>query len=224
MRKVFLVLSILAFLSCLAAGILIAENLLRENNQQETIREIARPESTHQNNILLIHVDQLENQSPKLISVWGLILYFPEPKIILQPIFPSPLGQENFPLASFKLTPTKNLNPRFIQQVSLQTQMAWDNYILFDHQALSFFAADLSSNELWLPENQTSSVITIESTYFSQLCNRFMELEQTAFQQIQWSHLIPEHWHSNLPFDEAILHWEKLTSSQSPTKCEVFGE
>ncbi|GAP11254.1 hypothetical protein BECAL_02440 [Bellilinea caldifistulae] len=224
MRKPFLVLSILAFLTCLVAGIAIAQKSLGSVNPQEPVQEIARPASAHQQNILLIHVDQLEKNQPDVISVWGLILYFPEPKIILQSIYPSPIGRENFPLATFKLTKTKNLNPPFIQQVSLQTQMAWDNYILIDHQGLSFFAAGLTANEVFSPENQTNGVIPVESAYLARLCDRFVEMEQTAFQQIEWSHIIPEHWRSNLPFDQAILHWEKLTSPQSPIKCEVFGE
>lgn len=224
MRKIFLILSILAFLSCLAAGIFIAQKSLGTDNQQGNIQEIARPSSPHQQNILWIHVDQLEKDQPELISVWGLILYFPEPKIILQPIYPSPIGRDSFPLADFKLTKAKNLNSRFLQRVALQTQMNWDNYILIDHQALSFFAAELTTDEVIFPPNQTDGVITIERAYLSRLCDRFVELEENAFQQIQWRRIIPDHWHSNLPFDEAILHLEKLTSPQNPAKCEVFGE
>ncbi len=224
MRKLFLILSILAFLSCLAAGILIAQNSLSSLRESGIPGDVVHPKSPHQQNILLLHVDQLEKNQPELISAWGLILYFPEPKIILQPIYPTPIGQENFPLAAFKLTKSKNLNPRFIQQVALQTQMSWDNYILIDNQALSFFAAELTFDEAFSPENQTTGVISVEGSYFSRLCDRFAELEQIAFQQIQWDHIIPDHWRSNLPFDEAILHWEKLTSPQNPIQCEVFGE
>lgn len=224
MRKLILLLSILAFLACLAAGIFIAQKSLESASNIRNTAEISRPASPHQQNILLIHIDQLEKNQPKLISVWGLILYFPEPKIILQPVYPSPIGPESFPLSAFKITTDKTLNPRFIQQVSLQTQMAWDNYILMDHQALSFFAAELTSDEVFSPSDLTDGVIAVERIYLSRLCEQFVALEHTAFQKIHWDHIIPDHWRSNLPFDEAILNWEKLTSPQSPIKCEVFGE
>lgn len=224
MRKLLLILSIFAFLACLAAGIFIAQKSLESAGEMGNTAEISRPASPHQQNILLIHIDQLEKNQPELISVWGLILYFPEPKIILQPIYPSPIGEESFPFRSLKITAAKTLNPRFIQQVSLQTQMAWDNYILMDHQALSFFAAELTSDEVFSPSDQTDGVIAIERVYLSRLCKQFVEFEETAFQKVHWSLIIPDHWSSNLPFDEAILHWEKLTSPQSPIKCEVFGE
>lgn len=224
MRKLLLILSIFAFLACLAAGIFVAQKSLESADEMGNTAEIRRPASPYQQNILLIHIDQLEKNQPELISVWGLILYFPEPKIILQPIYPSSIGQESFPFRSFKITAAKTLNLRFIQQVSLHTQMAWDNYILMDHQAYSFFTAELTSDEMLSPSDQTNGVIAVERIYLSQLCKQFVETEETAFQKVNWSHIIPDHWSSNLPFDEAILHWEKLTSPQSPIKCEVFGE
>jgi hypothetical protein len=224
MRKVLILLSILAFMFCLAAGIIIAQKSLNSISEQGNSNNVTRPESSYQQNILLIHVDELQKNQPALISVWGLILYFPEPKIILQPIYPSPIEPESFPLTAFKITQTKNLNPRFIQQMSLQTQMDWDNYILIDHQALSFFAAELFSGDQFYTPDQTNSIISVERGYFSKLCNRLVELEQDGLQQIRWKHLIPDHWRSNLSFDDAMLNWEKLTSPQSPIKCEVFGE
>ncbi|MCX7975697.1 MAG: hypothetical protein N2646_01365 [Bellilinea sp.] len=224
MRRILLLLSILAFMFCLAAGFILAQKSLNSMSEQGNSNDVARSESSYQQNILLIHVDELEKNQPALISVWGLILYFPEPKIILQPIYPSPIGAERFPLNNFKITQTKNLNSRFIQQVSLQTQMTWDNYILIDHQALSFFTAELfSGDELYAPD-QTNGIISVERAYFSQLCNRLVEMEQDGLQQLRWKHLIPDHWRSNLSFDDALLNWEKLTSPQNPVKCEVFGE
>ncbi|MEW6178359.1 MAG: hypothetical protein AB1522_00380 [Chloroflexota bacterium] len=224
MRKVILVLSIFAFLSCLAAGIFVAQNSIQSLDGESDSREINRPLSTYQHNILLIHVDQLENKQPQMISVWGLILYFPEPKIILQSIYPYPLSGESLSPASFKINDHKKPNASFLQQVERQTQMKWDHYILIDHYALSIFAADLTPQEEIISPGLNDGIISVETALFTKLCQEFATLDYQTFQQIHWSHIIPEHWHSNLPFDEAILNWEKLVSPEIPVKCEVFGE
>jgi hypothetical protein len=158
-----------------------------------------------------------------LVSVWGLILYFPEPKLIFQPIYPNPLDA-NFTPPELSMTANGTPTARFLRQMTDQTEINWDNYVIFDHQGLTLIAADLlPSNNLTI-DDPSAGIIEVEKVYFSRLCQELFDRGETALFQIGWRNLIPTHWRSNLPLDETLLNWHKLVQSDTPPRCEVFGE
>lgn len=94
-----------------------------------------------QRSILLITVDRLEAQHPRLTGVWA-VLYVPDnPRLTLLPIFPalnrSELGDE---LAkSFRIQQeagARRLDPAFIRIIQEQIPW-WSGYILLDKAALA---------------------------------------------------------------------------------------
>lgn len=223
MRKLLIVISLLAFIACLVVGFFLAQQSLESASLSSAPAALSRPASPFQQNILLIHVDQLSRDKPELVSIWGLIVYFPEPKLIFQPIFPNPLESQSTP-PEFSLTATKAPDPKFLRQIARQTEMEWDNYLLYDHQALSLLVADLLEADSLTIEDPSAGVIAVESVYFAQLCQQFTALGESAMLEIDWRNLIPEHWRSNLAMDDALLNWQKLVLSGIPPRCEVFGE
>jgi len=78
MRKFVIFLTILVFLACLGFGLWTSykpEISKKQAGDGSTVQ--VTPVSQFQNNYLIIHVDNLTADSPQLISIWGLIAYFP---------------------------------------------------------------------------------------------------------------------------------------------------
>lgn len=223
MRKLLIVISFLAFIACLVVGFFLAQKSLDAASLSSEPVAINRSVSPFQQNILLIHVDQLDSDQPKLVSVWGLIVYFPDPKLIFQPIIPNPYETQST-LPEFSLTASKSPSSKFLRQITQQTEMNWDNFVVFDHQALSLLVAELLVTENLTVEDPSAGVIAVEKVYLLKLCQQFIGLGDAAFQQIDWRHLIPEHWRSNLSMDETLVNWKKLQITGKPPRCEVFGE
>src|SRR3990170_4343495 len=81
MRKFVIFLTILVFLACLGFGLYTSYKPDGNKNQVEgRFSPTVSPVSEYQSNYLIIHVDDLLAENPQLISVWGLIAYYPEPK------------------------------------------------------------------------------------------------------------------------------------------------
>jgi hypothetical protein len=224
MRKIIIALTILAFISCLFLG-LYASNLLPAMDQESSNQSaIPSPASPFQHNIVIIHVDSLQADSPILVSIWGTILYFPEPKIILQPLFPLSDEQDSSVLSNFALTAGKEPVSAFLKKINQITQIQWDNYVIVDHNAFALLHSAISQYNGAAVTDPAASILLVESNFFNQLCTLISEQGKDFLKDFTWSEMIPTHMRTNLAIDIALVNWEKLTSANLPVRCEVFGE
>lgn len=224
MRKIILLLSLLIFLGCLVAGISLAKQIPGLDVEEANGTAIQRTRSPYQHNILIVHVDNLQNPTPQLISMWGLIIYFPEPKIILQPLYPlnreanQTLGQQ------FALTQSKNIHPKFVNAVAQSTQIDWNNFILLDHDAFSTITTTILKDTELITLDPQATVLQVEYQHYFQACQTFANKGKDVFQSINWQSLIPDHLRTNLAMDDVLVNWQKLTTNEQPIRCDVFSE
>lgn len=227
MRKSVLILTFLVFTICFAAGIY-AASLLPES-ARETLkvdqRTIKTPASQFQQNILIIHVDDLQAESPALISVWGMILYFPQPSLIFQPLFPLEIeGNENL-LDFYSISPGKVPSEKFLSALSIKNDIYWDNYILLDSSAIQVFLTQTSGNELVLADiSDISGVIQREEALISGICVSFTQQEKSFIDNFTWQNLMNSHMQTDIPMDTFLVNQQKLLGPEKPAQCDVFGE
>jgi len=93
-----------------------------------------------QQNFLIIGVDDLEAESPRLESVWMLLYIPPTPQFTLIPLYPSAYagGEEtqDYMESTFALGNDLKPNPAFLVAVQ-SVNTWWNNYIILDETAMA---------------------------------------------------------------------------------------
>ena len=224
MRKIVIVLTILVFFACMILG-LYASNILPPPGQNNSADSTAKPPGvSYQRNIAILHVDDLQADSPKLMSIWGLILYFPEPKVIIQPLYPLDI-EGNTDLGNrFSLSSDKTPNQVFMKFLADDNQITWDNYLVLDQQGMSAIGMWAFGGDPLQVSDPTLSALQLEKVYFNQLCGALEAQGNQFLSGSAWSDIIPDHMHSNIGLDDMLADWTKLTQGSQPLDCQVFGQ
>ena len=223
MRNFLIALTILAFFSCLFLG-LYASNLIPGLDQSQPLQSAqASPTSPYQQNILIIHVDSLKSKSPQLVSIWGVINYFPEPKIIFQPLYPLGAAGDAMLQSRFSMNSTKSPAPSFLREINQSTQITWDNYILLDHDAYVLLHDATAQFNGGVVSDPAASIIQVETNFYKQICAAISAQGRDFLRDLSWIELIPDHMITNLSLDIALVNWQKLTGASQP-RCEVFSQ
>jgi len=222
MRKTVIFLTILVFLACLGFGLWTS---YKPDQNKKLVEGGFSPATTSvsqfQSNYLLIHVDNLQAENPKLVSVWGLIAYFPEPKLIFQALYPMPTATNDQVLQRYKLSSQKIPDSSWLRALADFNQITWDSYILVDDTALTqlgvyVFGAGIS-------QDQPANPISMEQSYMQSMCSVFSEQGRNFLDGFSWKELIPDHFRTNVSLDFGLVNTDKLLSAGLPIRCEIFG-
>lgn len=220
MRKIVIFLTILVFLACLVFGLYTS---YKQDKNKVTVEGGYSPTTTSQfqNNYLIIHVDNLQAESPKLISVWGLIAYFPEPKLIFQALYPMPTATSEEVLRRYKLSSQKIPDSAWLRSLADFNQITWDNYILLDDAAFTQLGVFVFGSGI--SQDQPDNTIGAEQSYMQTMCSSFSSQGRGFLEGFQWKDMIPDHFRSNVSLDYGLLNADKLLSPGLPVRCEIFG-
>ncbi len=224
MRKFIIVLTILVFFACMILG-LYASNILPNPGQSKAdVSPTKPPGSSYQRNIAILHVDDLQSDSPKLLSIWGLILYFPEPKVILQPLYPLDI-EGNADLGNrFSLSADKTPNPVFMKFLAEDNQITWDNYLVLDQNGMSAIGMWAFGGDPLQVSDPSLPPLQLEKVYFNQICGALEAQGNKFLEGSSWIDIIPDHMHSNINLDDMLADWTKLTKGSQALDCQVFGQ
>lgn len=147
-----------------------------------------------QRNLLLIGIDNLDDHSPSLMSVW-LILYIPDlPHIIWMPIYPgieqSQQGVQvvsNADLAeAFQLDRDSAPSQEFLRALEGEG-MRWDNYAIIDQTAAIDLIDALGGIEIAATESTALQKMSGEEA-FAGLLSTSDDLQATLLSQAQLIH------------------------------------
>jgi len=222
MRKFVIFLTILVFLACLGFGLWTSykpEFTRKQADDANTVQ--VTPVSQFQNNYLIIHVDNLTADSPQLISIWGLIAYFPEPKLIFQALYPlqTPTNadiQERFALSNQKVP-----DPNFLKTMAQINQITWDNYVLVDNLAFDQLGQFVYGGGL--NQESTSDPLPAEQAYLQTICNTFSAQGRDFLEGFSWKDIVPDHFRSNISMDYSLVNVDKLLAPGLVVQCDVFS-
>lgn len=233
MKKIGIFLIAVTFIIFLFIGYQLTSNLLPETAKQPQSAKTSGTIIPHQHNFILVHVTNLQDPQPKLVSIWSVFVFFNQPlSMTFVPLYPqNGLAPTSGGMGkSFSLNDQLQLTTAFKQ--SLQTyKFPFKGFILVDDQAISLFTHWLteadppyqSSDNL--QSNDLSAIITQEGQMISILCpyvNKPYSVQMST--KIQWNQLIPTHFSTDLDFQTIVTDWEKLTSSDLPPDCEIVTD
>ncbi len=228
MRKTVIALTIISFIACFLIGLYLAEIVPGKGNLKGSASNnpLATPASRFQHNILIVRVDDLQAKSPSLVSIWGLIIYFPEPKLIFQRIYPiDGLDSEKL-FSSFSLSSEKVPNNTFLRTLNESLGIVWDNYVVLDAQAGGWFSAWAGGPAIGQPANEADSaqLLALEGEALQQICAKYAAQTPGPRDPFDWQAVIPDHLTTNIPLDFGLLSSDRLAESGLPVQCEVYNE
>lgn len=228
MRKFVIALTIIAFLACFILGLYLAEIVPGKGELKGSAFKapLSTPASRFQHNILVILVDDLQSITPQLVSIWGLIIYFPEPKLIFQRIFPLEMLANEEIAESFSISASKVPGTTFLRVLNDNLNITWDNYILLDAlagDAISTWAGGQVLSQMDISTNR-DQLISMEGESVQLICSKFSAQSQGARDPFDWSQLIPDHFRTDIPLDFGLLSIDRLALPGIPVQCEIYND
>jgi len=221
MKNLVIVLLILTvFFACAFVGYQIAGNL----DILETT-EIPTSGETQQYRLIVVHVDDLASDNPRLISTWFLSLFFQDglpPTITFAKIYPASTDEGSLILErSFDLDRDKDPSAFYLQSIRAM-HIQWDGFLVMDQMVAErtlnwvIGPGDYSWVASAMRENPGEVKRLLE-----QACHNVGGIDNRETATFSWGDLVPAHFHSNLPMEKALVYWERVTKSSEPLKCDV---
>lgn len=138
----------LFFAAFLLVGFLLGSSAARSQGLSDVVPPTATAQTlatsttapNGQQNLLIIGVDDLESQTPRLESIWLLLYISPTPKFTLIPLYPSSYAggveQEDYLENTFRLG--DDLKPDLAFLVAVQSiDIWWNHYVILDENAIA---------------------------------------------------------------------------------------
>lgn len=238
MKVVVIILSIIAFATCLVVGIQAgnSSNHPTASPATDTPNPLISP--SQQRTLLLIFVDDLTLANPRLEALW-LTVYRPDLlKFTLLPLYPNPSGAEN-PAApdlskSFLLTDDRKPANSFNQALSTY-RFDWNGYVIFDRSSLrdtvdwmqgiqlggKTVTGSAALSSLIPADEDPAAAVRSQQRLIEAVCLRTSHLPIEA----NWIGLAASfgaaHLSTNLSMDTLISDWKTMMSGASAYTCEV---
>jgi hypothetical protein len=230
MKVVAIVLSLLAFIVCLVIGVQAGSQLQRQKALQAA-QPATLINKDAQRTLLLIQVDDLSGDDPRLDGL-SLLMYIPgHPMLTFIPLFPAEIARDgemaNRLAEAFSLDHNKALSQAFTNALK-EEQIGWTGYILSDRLGLAALEAFLKD-----PSGFNGISDTIKKTNEADFnkdpastipvyCSRVNDLQASLDWTRLLSALIPDHLHTDLGLEMLLSDWKNLSSPGLPFNCKVI--
>jgi hypothetical protein len=232
MKKIIPLLLVVLFIVFVVFGFQAASKLLSGSKNSNSTILNPIPLSSSQQNYLLVHVTELSSDSPELIVVWAVFVYYSNPpQLMFLPLYPTFNTAQQLKLSqSFGLTDIKKLSSRFVDQIEQVYDLKTAGYIISDNSGVTYANSLLTGQE---PQISASAAVSDEEkqilllngrSSFEQLCSKFTSGEGNSFfSAIDWSVLVPNHFSTNLPFETIALTADLIKRAPSLNHCVVLS-
>lgn len=218
------VLVILVFCACATIGYSFAPQItIAPTAQPPLISTVTNSEQQYR--LLIVHVDQLDAEKPRLVSVWYVSLFFMKetpPTLTLAQVYSSSLNTS--PNAqelerSFSINPTGELAPGFWKEIQ-RYQFVWDGYVVTDHFANQRMLEWVNGPGDYIsPFHEGAATQAL----LQQTCQSLSGLAQRQAAPFNWDGLIPSHYQANIQqMDIALGYWNRMINAGQPLRCDVI--
>lgn len=221
MRKIGIFLALLAFILFLFLGFQVAKLFTSPGENQSG--NLASQDGAVQSNILLVHVDQLDQDDPALISLWVIFSYRADPaSLTFMSIYPIGREGEADQAALFSLSTDKKISQAFLDRLQNQYNLTWNHVILIDDTGASYWSQIMTGNDFTQTiGGDLDATMQPEMTLISAFCGAVRERGAGTLANFEWNKIIPDHMRTDLPFDSVISEFDRI---QQSGLCEVFGQ
>jgi anionic cell wall polymer biosynthesis LytR-Cps2A-Psr (LCP) family protein len=234
MKKPTLIFFLLLFAACAVGGYMLASKsrLGSSNNSDAGSINAATSLAAKQQNYLLVRGDDLTAADPKIVEAWMVFtLYSDPPQIMFLPIYPRYDEAQNNDLTdAFALDSQGDLNGKLVSKVSEMFKVTINGYILTDAAGMnaiaSWFGIDGITAGTYQPQSdqEKHAVLLNGQTFLQKVCSQIKNgkaIQQYA--SIYWSQLIPNHFQTDMSFEQLTASWERVAHASPPQQCDVLS-
>jgi hypothetical protein len=220
-----LVLVVIIFVICAMIGFQIANNLDQSSTGgQENVAVPTDNILVQQHNLIVIHIDRLDSQEPRLMSVWFVSFFFVEgssPVLTIAPIYPARSGTAASLERAFSLNSGGEPSQGFWKAIRAM-KFKWEAFLVVDDFAVQKVMEWTNGPGNYPPvlENTLNNP-TASREILIRTCQSVGEISTRGEAPLKWNDLVPAHLHSNLRMELALTYWNNLTTSALPIGCEV---
>lgn len=231
MKKIGVLIIFVIFIGFAFLGFKVASKILPATRSVSN-NQANNPTAITQQNYLILRVDDLSANEPALISIWAALVYpSTPPQVMVLPLFPSTNQEVHERMADkFSLTHGKKVSPIFLRWVSREYDLQINGYILADQTALGQSMLWMTGQETSatsapaLSEDEKSALIANGQSVYQQFCQMLLAGSGSGYYAaINWSALLPDHFVTNLSFDELIIQAEKILRAGPLGQCNVIA-
>jgi hypothetical protein len=222
MRNILVLLFvILIFFVCATIGF----NLASQQQLSNPLLQIL-PISRNQHNLIVVLVDQYQQPSSRLVSVWFVSLYSVEsnpPELAFSQIYtPQSTSELSKALgAQFSITSHGDPGNNF-WNVMRSHKFDWENYVVLDLPAAGRILEWLTGLNL-NAEALTTTLSKEDETavLVGLICNSLPGMVDKT-QPFQWREFIPGHLRTSMRLEDGLVYWEMATAFGAPARCDVL--
>jgi hypothetical protein len=221
---------ITVFLVCLLTGFAITPRLWSGKPETTPIPLEPIDCNEEQCNFVIIHVDNLDNPTPALVSVWVALVSSGSPPImVLKPLHP-PLTQnaENDLLNnSFSLLPSGSPTPDFFTALD---KLNFDRrgYIMMDNIAVialtSWLADKPVPSDTLGTGRDAAAILNQQISLLNQVCTHLTTKPNPDITTTNpdWGSLVSTHLRTNLDFSTFVQNWERIARNKPIANCKIL--
>jgi hypothetical protein len=234
MKKSGLILALLLFAACAIVGYLVASNHSTGTSADSAgSANVATAMASSQQNFLLVQVDDLTKSSPKFVQAWIVLTYYSNPpQIMFLPLYPSYDATQNSAIAgAFAMSGSGALSSRLEQKISEQYKVKIDGYIMTDAVGWNAIANWFGIKNIQpstspaRSDDEKHALLLNSQTFFQKVCTQLKAGDaMSEYTSMQWSQLIPGHFHTDLSFEQLIASWDRVIRSAAPQQCDVLSK
>ncbi len=221
MRKIGIFLALIGFLLCLFLGYQAAQ--LLTSPAEKKPGDLASETDSSQSNILIVHVDHLDAEEPKLISLWVAFSYQADPaSLTFLPLYPSAKAGEPDLAERFSLSKDKEISASFLESLRKNYSFQWKFIVIIDQEGADYWAGALDAGEFVQPfEEGKEALLKPEIDLLAKFCGNLREHGSGILDGLDWGQISPEHMRTNIPLGQLRGDWDRI---QKSGLCDVFSQ
>jgi hypothetical protein len=226
MKVVILLLIIfLIFFGCATLGYQIADG--QDAARAKTPTVDLQGMRSEQHNLILVRVDNLDAQQPRLISVWFVSLFFVNDNpstLTLAEIYPpkTETAASRILERSFTLSSDGDPAPGFWHAVETYN-IKWESFVMIDSAGADELLNWLIGPGAYQGTLQAAEADKGESQRLvEQICGAIVSANSRDIGLFNWTALVPRHFRSSLRMETGLSYWSRMTGAEKPVRCEIL--
>jgi hypothetical protein len=185
-----------------------------------------------QSSWIMLHVDDMTIEQPKIVSVWAMFLTFsPGPQVFFKPLYAFDASSNKYPHLGkvFTVSADRTISQDFIKELNRLIPHQSGMVIMDDigYEAFTdWFTTPAITHESqpFVPQTGFTRIDTFkgESWNYVQICKTLENTAHPSLTDLPWRKLLPNHLVAYPTFQSLTSLWKRLVLAEFDAHCEVI--